>query len=77
MFSLAIESGKLLHRPHIPMLKEDAPRAGFFQLEQFESVSRHLPDYLQALVAFMYITGWRRNEVTSLECDRWTSGPER
>jgi len=31
MFSLAIEAEKLLHRPRIPMLKESAPRAGFFE----------------------------------------------
>jgi integrase len=67
MFSLAIESAKLLHRPHIPMLKEDNVRTGFFEAEQFGSVRKHLPDYLQPLVSFMYITGWRRNEVTSLE----------
>jgi len=67
MFSLAIESAKLLHRPHIPMLKEDNVRAGFFEAEQFESVKRQLPEYLRPLVGFMYITGWRRNEVTSLE----------
>jgi integrase len=26
-----------------------------------------LPDYLQPLVTFMYVTGWRRNEVVGLE----------
>src|SRR5712692_8030799 len=30
LFTLALQSGKVLHRPHIPMLKERAPRAGFF-----------------------------------------------
>jgi integrase len=67
MFSLAIEAGKLLHRPKIPLLKEDNVRTGFFEREQFESVRAHLPAHLRPLVTFMYITGWRRNEVTSLE----------
>ena len=40
---------------------------GFFEAEQFESVKRHLPEYLQPLVEFVCITGSRRNEVTSLK----------
>jgi hypothetical protein len=44
MFSLAVESGKLLHRPHLPMLKEDNVRTGFFEVEQFESVSGICPN---------------------------------
>jgi len=67
MFSLAIESAKLLHKPHIPMLREDNIRVGFFEREQFESVRAELPAYAQPLVTFMYLTGWRRSEVTSLE----------
>jgi integrase len=67
MFSLAIAAGKLAHRPHIPMLKEDNVRTGFFEREQSEAVRRHLPDYLRPLVTFMYLTGWRRGEVSGLE----------
>lgn len=67
MFSLAIAAGKLAHRPHIAMLKEDNVRTGFFEREQFEAVRRHLPDYLPPLVTFMYLTGWRRGEVSGLE----------
>jgi hypothetical protein len=30
MFNLAIQAGKLLQKPHIPLLKEDNVRVGFF-----------------------------------------------
>ncbi len=67
MFSLAIQAGKLLHRPHVPMLKEDNVRTGFFEREQFESVRAHLPAHLRPMVTFMYLTGWRKSEVIGLE----------
>jgi len=67
MFSLAIEAGKVAYRPTIPMLKEINARTGFFEAEQFESLCRHLPAPLRPLVRFMYLTGWRRGEVTGLE----------
>jgi hypothetical protein len=34
---------KVLHPPHITLLKEAAPRAGFFEAEQFAAVRRRLP----------------------------------
>ena len=43
LFSLAVQSDKVFRKPHIPMLEESAPRAGFFEREQFEAVRRHLP----------------------------------
>ena len=67
MFSLAIEAGKLAYKPRIPLLKENNARAGFFEAEQFDAVCRHLPPHLRPLVTFMYLTGWRRSEVTALE----------
>jgi hypothetical protein len=42
MFALAIEAGKLAYKPTIPMLKEVNARTGFFEVEQFESLCRHL-----------------------------------
>jgi hypothetical protein len=47
-FSLAVQGGKLLHKPHIPMLKENNVRMGFFERAPFESVCRHLPAPLAA-----------------------------
>jgi integrase len=59
MFVLAIQARKLLYAPHIPKLRERNARAGFFERPTFESVWRHLPEALQPVVTFAYITGWR------------------
>ena len=66
-FNLAMQSGKMMHKPHIPMLKENNIRTGFFEFEQFRSLHKHLPDYLKPFVHFAYITGWRRSEISGLE----------
>ena len=58
-FNLAIQGGKLIHAPYIPMLKENNVRKGFFEREQFEAVRSHLPPHVQPLITFAYITGWR------------------
>lgn len=68
MFSLAQKDGKLLHRPHIPMLREDNVRVGFFEADAFEAVCRHLPAELQPMIRFAHLTGWRiTSEVLPLE----------
>jgi hypothetical protein len=41
-FSLAIQSGKLLHKPYIPLLREINTRTGFFEPDQFRAVLAHL-----------------------------------
>jgi integrase len=67
-FSLAMQAGKLLHKPHIPLLREDNTRTGFFEPEQFQSVIAHLPASLRPVIEFAYITGWRiSSEVLPLE----------
>lgn len=68
MFSLAIQAGKLVHKPHFPMLRENNVRAGFFEREQYLSVLKHLPTSMQPVVTFAYVTGWRINsEVLPLQ----------
>src|SRR5580692_6566374 len=47
MFTLAVQAGKLMSRPYIPMLKENNIRKGFFEREQFEDVRIHLPAHMQ------------------------------
>ncbi|MEO8683176.1 MAG: tyrosine-type recombinase/integrase, partial [Vicinamibacterales bacterium] len=70
-FSLAVEGGKLLHQPHIPMLEENNVRTGFFEREAFEAVCRHLPAELAAVMRFAYETGWRiDSEVLPLDWRR-------
>lgn len=67
-FTLAVQAGKLLQRPHIPLLQENNTRKGFFEREQFESVRRHLPAPLQAVATFAYLTGWRtKSEILPLQ----------
>ena len=68
MFTLAIQAGKLLQRPHIPMLVENNVRKGFFERAQFDAVRSHLAPTYQAVVTLAYYTGWRINsEILSLE----------
>jgi integrase len=68
MFTLAVQAGKLFVKPHIPMLKEDNVRNGFFEAEQFASVRAHLKPHLQNVAAVAYITGWRvPSEILPLE----------
>lgn len=70
MFTLAVQSGRLLHRPHIELLTEHNTRTGFFEREAFESVRAHLPAALRPVVTFAYVTGWRiDSEVLPLD---WT-----
>jgi integrase len=67
-FNLAIQAGKLLQKPHIPFLKEDNVRVGFFERDQFLAVLARLPEPVQPAATFAYITGWRiDSEVLSLE----------
>ena len=68
MFALAMQAGKLLNRPHIPMLEERNTRKGFFELEMLHGVLAHLPASLRPVIEFAYITGWRiPSEVLTLE----------
>ncbi|MFZ1058110.1 MAG: site-specific integrase, partial [Candidatus Rokuibacteriota bacterium] len=67
MFRLAYENGKVLRVPPIKMLREAAPREGFFEPGQHEAVRRRLPQDLQVAVAIAYTFGWRmRSEVPTL-----------
>lgn len=68
MFNLAIQAGKLIQKPHIPLLKEHNVRVGFFEREQFLAVLAHLPDPVRPAATFAYLTGWRiDSEVLPLE----------
>lgn len=67
MFTLAIKAGKLLMRPHIPMLAEDNVRTGFFEREMFDAVKSALPEDLRPIATFAYLTGWRKSEILGLQ----------
>ena len=67
MFVLAVKAGKLMVRPHIPMLAENNVRTGFFERDTFEAVRAALPDDLRPIATFAYLTGWRLSEILSLQ----------
>ena len=66
-FNLAAEDDKLRHIPHFPMVKEAAPRQGFFEREQYEALSRELPGYLRLPLALGFFTGMRLGEILGLD----------
>jgi integrase len=68
ILNLARQNGKLMHVPHVPMLKERNVRTGFFEREQIERILAHLPAAIRPAVQFAYITGWRiPSEVLKLQ----------
>jgi integrase len=67
-YSLAYQAGRLLVKPHIPMLAENNVRTGFFEREQFEGMRAQLPAELHGVVSFAYVTGWRMpTEILTLQ----------
>jgi integrase len=70
-FNLAIEEGRPLHAPHIPMLRKNNVRKGFLDPAQLQDVLSFLPTELQPIIRFAYITGWRiATEVLPLTWNR-------
>ena len=68
MFTLAVQGGTLMTRPYIPLLNEHNIRRGFFEPEQCQRVTEHLPVHLRGIVAFAFVTGWRTpSEILPLE----------
>jgi integrase len=68
-FRLAVRA-KLLSADHVPaidLLREAAPRAGFFEPDQFEAVLRHLRPEVVPIAKFANETGWRLREIITLE----------
>lgn len=67
MFVLALQSGKLTSRPYFRKLTEASPRQGFMEHAEYLAILRQLPPDHQDILAFAYLTGWRRGEVLGLE----------
>ena len=51
------------------MLREDNARQGFFEHADFEAVVTKLPEPINDIARFAYLTGWRRGEVVPLRWD--------
>src|SRR5215471_181229 len=67
MLMKGLRMGKIHPLPLFKRLKTPPAREGFFDDAKIAAVTRHLPDYLRAPFLFGYYTGWRREEVFSLE----------
>ena len=68
MYTLAVRARKLVTRPHIPLLREQNARAGFFERAQFEAVRDRLSPVLAHVATVAYYTGWRtRSEILPLQ----------
>jgi integrase len=52
--------------PHIPMLKENNIRKGFFEHADFLALRDALPSYLKGFATFAYKVGWRVSEISGL-----------
>jgi site-specific recombinase XerD len=59
MFRLGLRQGIVVTMPYISLLAEHNVRKGFFELDQFQAVLRHLPAEYRPLFEVAYITGWR------------------
>jgi len=67
MFTLGVRAGTVIQRPYIPHLEIRNTRSGFFEEFQYRAVLAHLPEHLQPLISFLYLTGWRRGEALGLQ----------
>jgi integrase len=66
-FRLAEKAGRVETRPVFELLREDNTRTGFFERDAFEAVRAKLPEWLQPVVTFQYLTGWRTGETLRLQ----------
>jgi len=67
MMKLAVQAGSLDATPHIPMLEENNARQEFVNHAEFGSLMDALPESLRDPIRFLYLSGWRKGEMRSLE----------
>jgi len=52
--------------PHIPTLKENNVRKGFFEHGEFLALRDAMPEHLKGFITFGYKVGWRISEISNL-----------
>jgi integrase len=55
------------HVPSITRLQEAEPRQGFLEPAEFSRLREALPDYVKDPAEFLYLVGWRKSAMRSLE----------
>jgi integrase len=66
-FNLMIQAGRFGHAPHVPMLREAGPRQCFLEPADFARLRDALSEYLKDPISFLYLSGWRKSEMQTLE----------
>lgn len=66
-FQMALKADQLSRMPHITMLAENNARQGFLDHAEFAALKEALPERLRDPISFLYLSGWRVGEMTTLE----------
>lgn len=64
--NLAYRAGKIQRPPVVPGIRVSNARTGFFNREQVEALIAALPDPIDDMARFGYVTGWRVSEIMAL-----------
>ena len=65
-FRIAVDAERLSRAPHITMLEERNARQGFLDHAGFIALRNALPERLRDPITFLYLSGWRVNEMRTL-----------
>jgi integrase len=66
-FRLGIEQERIAHAPIIKLLAEHNIRQGFVEPGAFAEIEQHLADPINDVARFGFTTGWRKQEILSLQ----------